>query len=325
MFYEMKRGRVGYITFAELQDDAVMYGFPEETIRACRENLHNFRSDTIVTGNLVFTVLDLINLLQVFDEKDRLAIYVQSDLCLFVEIQDEDGSIRGLFDRVLDSYRTENVRPAVLMYAEPGRIRESRVGTGAIDLHHTVPEKFLYRFLDLLIQEDRKFLENMEFNMSALETRILKERVDAAFINEILVMKKELMYMWNYYDQLIDIGEVLRDNDNEMFPPENVRRFATFTERTMRLSENVKHLKEYAVQLRETHDAMLDYNLNNIMKLFTVITTIFLPLTLIVGWYGMNFADMPELTWKYGYPGVIVFSVIVVGICIIAFKKYKLF
>ena len=300
MFYEMKRGRVGYITFAELQDDAVMYGFPEETIRACRENLHNFRSDTIVTGNLVFTVLDLINLLHVFDEKDRLAIYVQSDLCLFVEIQDEDGSIRSLFDRVLESYRE-------------------------IDLRHTVPEKFLYRFLDLLIQEDRKFLENMEFNMSALETRILKERVDAAFINEILAMKKELMYMWNYYDQLIDIGEVLRDNDNEMFPPENVRRFATFTERTMRLSENVKHLKEYAVQLRETHDAMLDYNLNNIMKLFTVITTIFLPLTLIVGWYGMNFANMPELTWKYGYLGVIVFSVIVVGICIIAFKKYKLF
>ena len=306
MFYEMKRGRVGYITYAELQDDSVMYGFPEETIRACKENLHNFRSDTIVTGKLVFTVLDLINLLQVFDDKDRLAIYVQSDLCLFVEIRDDDESIRQLFDRVVASYCGETK-------------------SNEINLRHTVPEKFLYRFLDLLIQEDRKFLENMEFNMSALETRILKERVDAAFINEILLMKKELMYMWNYYDQLIDIGEVLRDNDNEMFPPENVRRFATFTERTMRLSENVKHLKEYAVQLRETHDAMLDYNLNNIMKLFTVITTIFLPLTLIVGWYGMNFADMPELTWKYGYPGVIVFSVIVVGICIIAFKKYKLF
>ena len=293
MFYEMKRGRVGYITYAELQDDSVMYGFPEETIRACKENLHNFRSDTIVTGKLVFTVLDLINLLQVFDDKDRLAIYVQSDLCLFVEIRDDDESIRQLFDRVVASYCGE-------------------AKSNEINLRHTVPEKFLYRFLDLLIQEDRKFLENMEFNMSALETRILKERVDAAFINEILLMKKELMYMWNYYDQLIDIGEVLRDNDNEMFPPENVRRFATFTERTMRLSENVKHLKEYAVQLRETHDAMLDYNLNNIMKLFTVITTIFLPLTLIVGWYGMNFADMPELTWKYGYPGVIVFSVIVV-------------
>lgn len=300
MFYELKRGRVGFVTFAELQDDYVMYGFPEETVRACRQNLHNFRSDTIVTGNLVFTVLDLINLLQVFDEKDRLAIYIRNDLCLFVNIRDEDESIRKLFDRVVASYRDET------------------------ELRQSVPEKFLYRFLDILILEDRKFLENMEFNMSALETRILKERVDAAFINEILSMKKELMYIWNYYDQLIDIGEVLRDNDNEMFPQENVKRFATFTERTLRLSENVKHLKEYAVQLRETHDAMLDYNLNNIMKLFTVITTVFLPLTLIVGWYGMNFAYMPELTWRYGYLGVIIFSVIVVGICIIAFKKYKL-
>lgn len=305
MFYELKRGKVGFITFTELQDDYVMYGFPEETVRACQENLHNFRSDTIVTANLVFTVLDLIDMLQVFSDKDRLAIYVQPELCLFVEIRDEDGSIRKLFDRVLASYQVDSAG-------------------NTSQLAQTVPEKFLYRFLDLLIQEDRKFLENMEFNMSALETKILKERVDAAFINEILFMKKELMYIWNYYDQLIDIGEVLRDNDNEMFPPENVKRFVTFTERTMRLSENVKHLKEYAVQLRETHDAMLDYNLNNIMKLFTVITTIFLPLTLIVGWYGMNFANMPELTWRYGYPGVIVFSVIVVGICIIAFKKYKL-
>ena len=78
------------------------------------------------------------------------------------------------------------------------------------------------------------------------------------------------------------------------------------------------------MQLRETHDAMLDYNLNNIMKLFTVITTIFLPLSLIVGWYGMNFENMPELGWRYGYLGVIVFSVIVVVCCFIIFKKYKL-
>ena len=130
--------------------------------------------------------------------------------------------------------------------------------------------------------------------------------------------------MWNYYEQLIDVGEVLRDNENDMFPVENVRRFAIFTQRATRISENVKYLKEYTVQLQETHDAMLDYNLNSIMKLFTVITTIFLPLTLIVGWYGMNFTNMPELTWRYGYAGVIVFSIVVVGICVIAFKKYRL-
>ena len=70
--------------------------------------------------------------------------------------------------------------------------------------------------------------------------------------------------------------------------------------------------------------AALDYNANSIMKVFTVVTTIFMPLTLIVGWYGMNFHFMPELTWEYGYIGVIVLSVTVVIASIVFFKKKKL-
>lgn len=301
MFYELKRGRAGIVTYQELQDDYVMFGFPEQTIEECGGNLYNFRSNAYVMPNLVFMVLDLLNFQDVFGEKDRVALYIRNDLCLIVDVKDEDGSIRILFDEVVKRYEEE--------------------GQG---LKETVPEKFLYHFLNQLVQDDKKFLENMEFHMSVLETRILKEHVDPAFINEILLIKKELMYIWNYYEQLIDVGEILRDNENDMFPPENIRRFSMFTERTNRLSENVKYLKEYTVQLRETHDAMLDYNLNNIMKLFTVITTIFSPLSLIVGWYGMNFEYMPELHWQYSYFGVVIFSAAVVLLCIIAFRKHKL-
>ena len=68
----------------------------------------------------------------------------------------------------------------------------------------------------------------------------------------------------------------------------------------------------------------MDYNLNNTMKIFTVVTTVFLPLSLIVGWYGMNFTNMPELTWKYGYLAVILLSVAVVIFCFWFFKKKKL-
>ncbi|MCM1158745.1 MAG: hypothetical protein NC300_07840 [Bacteroidales bacterium] len=301
MFYELKRGRVGLITYEELKNDYVMYDFPEQTVEECSGNPYNFRSDAYVVDDLVFAVLDILHLLDVFGEKNRMALYIRQDLCLFVLIKDEDGSVRKLFEQVVKRYEEE--------------------GQG---MKQTVPEKFLYHFLNRLIQDDRKFLENMEVNMSVLETRILKEHVDPVFINEILLMKKELMYIWNYYEQLIDIGETLRDNENDMFPEENVRRFTIFTDRVGRLSENVKHLKEYTVQLRETHDAMLDYNLNSIMKLFTVVTTIFLPLTLVAGWYGMNFTNMPELGWKYGYLGVIVASVLMVTCCIIAFKKHRL-
>ena len=61
------------------------------------------------------------------------------------------------------------------------------------------------------------------------------------------------------------------------------------------------------------------------MKIFTIITTIFFPLTIIVGWYGMNFANMPELTWKYGYLYVTALSVFVVILLIIIGKKKKWF
>lgn len=301
MFYELKSGRVGLITLEELKDDYVMYGFPEQTVMECEGNLYNFRSNHYVSNDLSFAVLDLIHLLDVFGEKDRVALYIRRDLCLVVSVHDEGGNIKKKFEQVISRYQND--------------------GQG---LRQTVPEKFLYHFLNILITDDSKFLENMEINMSTLENRMLKERIQPVFINEILEIKKELMFIWNYYEQLIDVGEMLSDNENDMFPAENARRFAIFTQRAQRLSENVKHLKEYTVQLQETHDAMLDYNLNNIMKLFTVITTIFLPLTLIVGWYGMNFCNMPELQWKYGYLSVIIFSVIVVIICFVSFKKHKL-
>lgn len=301
MFYEMKRGRAGFITLGELQDDYIMYGIPEKTVKECTGNLYNFRSDIHVTNDLVFVVLDLIQLRDVFGEKDRMALYVKADLCLVVAIRDDQERIRNHFDSVMERYETE----------------KHSIG-------EAVPERFLYYFLDRLIQEDRIILENMEFHMSELERQMLQERINPGFVNEILQWKRELMYIWNYYEQLIDLGEVLRENENNMFLEENTKKFGIYTDRVHRLNDNVRHLKEYTVQLRETHDAMLDYNLNNIMKFFTVITTVFMPLTLIVGWYGMNFQYMPELNWRYGYLTVVIFSVVVVLALVLAFKKHKL-
>ena len=59
------------------------------------------------------------------------------------------------------------------------------------------------------------------------------------------------------------------------------------------------------------------------MTVLTVVTTIFMPLTLIVGWYGMNFKYMPELDWVWGYPIVIAVSVLIVIGSLIFFKRKK--
>jgi magnesium transporter len=83
-------------------------------------------------------------------------------------------------------------------------------------------------------------------------------------------------------------------------------------------------ITDYVTQVREAYQSAVDIDLNRIMKVFTVITAIFLPLTLIVGWYGMNL-QMPEYAWPYAYPAVIAVSVCVAGLCVAYFKKHKWF
>ena len=75
------------------------------------------------------------------------------------------------------------------------------------------------------------------------------------------------------------------------------------------------------MQIRDVYQAHVDLMQNNTMKVLTVVATIFMPLTLIVGWYGMNFSNMPELEWEYGYPFVIGSSLLVTFVTIWWFKK----
>lgn len=75
--------------------------------------------------------------------------------------------------------------------------------------------------------------------------------------------------------------------------------------------------------MRELFQAEIDIRQSRIMKILTIVTTIFLPLSLVADWYGMNFAYMPELSWKYGYPAVIVVSALVILICLWIMKKKR--
>ena len=95
------------------------------------------------------------------------------------------------------------------------------------------------------------------------------------------------------------------------------------TERVVRLRDIVLGQREYVMQLRDLMQSQLDVKQNRIMTVLTVVTSIFLPLTLIAGWYGMNFKYMPELEWRYSYPVVILLSVVIVVVCLIWFKRKK--
>ena len=126
-----------------------------------------------------------------------------------------------------------------------------------------------------------------------------------------------------YYSQLTDMGLELEENENGFFAEENLRYFHMFTVRAERLRETVRSLRDYSVQLRDLIQTRVDVKQNRVMTLLTVITTIFTPLTLLTGWYGMNFRYMPELEYKWSYPVVILVSLCIAAGCLLYFKKKK--
>ena len=125
------------------------------------------------------------------------------------------------------------------------------------------------------------------------------------------------------FDMLIDLAQELEENENGFFRDENLRYFHMFTERVIRLQDTVTGQREYVTQLRDLIQSHLAERQNRIMTVLTVITSIFLPLTLIAGWYGMNFRYMPELDWRWSYPAVLAVSVLIVVFCLILFRKKK--
>lgn len=183
--------------------------------------------------------------------------------------------------------------------------------------------KILYIFFDRLTFEDTYSIENIEQEIAELEESLITSQKDN-YLRKIIILRKKLLKLKRYYERLLNIAETIEENDNGLIDKKTIRYFRMFTNRINRLYQGVNNLRDYVTQVREAYQAQVDINQNTLMKLFTVVTTIFLPLTLIVGWYGMNF-NMPEYSSNYGYPVVIAICISIVVICVLWFKKNKWF
>ena len=188
----------------------------------------------------------------------------------------------------------------------------------------TIPslERFIYDFLEQIVIRDQLILEKFDKELDEIESALL-EGDDKDPSLRVSNIRSNLRDLRIHYEQLLDLSQELEENENDFFNEDNTRYFHLFSQRVSRLHDITNSLREYSLQIRDLFKSQLDVKQNHIMALLTVITSIFMPLTLIAGWYGMNFRYMPELEYKIAYPIVIAVSIIIVIISLIFFKKKK--
>ena len=181
------------------------------------------------------------------------------------------------------------------------------------------PRHLLLVLLEHLIGEDLPYLQEVEERLEDIEEGLL-QKVPEHFYQTVIGQGKELSALHAYYEQLIDMGDHL----GEEAAGEEARFWQLFTNRAERLHNHVEMLREYLLQIRELYQTQIDVQQNRVMTILTVVTTLFLPLSLIAGWYGMNFPNIPILHWRYGYAAVAAVSAGIVAAEILYFKRKKM-
>lgn len=175
-------------------------------------------------------------------------------------------------------------------------------------------DQFLDDFFMAVVEEDILYLAVLEREIADMEEKVLQGDT-GSFHYRMLGIKKEISRLYCYYCQMSDIAEIFVKKRNTC---------SDFSERVSRLKQEAQSLREYAMQVQDVYQSEISIHQNNIMKLLTVVTTVFMPLTLIAGWYGMNFYNMPELSWEYGYLTISAVSLLIILIILWYFKKKKL-
>lgn len=286
---------IGYLTLDELNRDADKLGLEAEVLELAREK--NLQNTINIWDDYSFGMLSLPDIVRVIDYADLIGIYLDTQKLLIIDLWDADRSTEKAFITAISNRNIELSLGRVLYLF----IKEITKG------HFPIYKHF---------QQQISELEH-----SAWDTQDKSKKIEQSLSS----ISHDMLVLHSYYEELSDFLSELEENENEILDYNDLGYIRSLISRIDHYSSNMKFLREYLSVVRESYQAQVDLNMNEIMKIFTVLTAVFLPLTLLVGWYGMNFKNMPELDWKYGYLGVIATSVLITAGILYYFKKKKLF
>lgn len=265
------------------------FGFPPY-IGAENAVVHSCKAE--VFSRYIFGSLYIPDRTRLLEPPLKLTYYVNETCIAFV---DEGGLADKIIGRMVHKYENQEM----------------------------TPEFFLYGFFSEFLDNDIELLEKYENRLFELEENALKGNVHS-LLPKLLRARRELTRLRNYYEQMEDMARELEGNVKNYFNQENMQLLHLFGDRAERLQDMAQQAIEHCQTLRDFEQAQSDHKQNRTVQFLTILTSIFFPLTVITGWYGMNFRYMPELEAEYGYLIIVLVSLGVIAVELIILKWRKM-
>lgn len=169
----------------------------------------------------------------------------------------------------------------------------------------------LYYFIfDFILDQMFQTLETLEDLLEDLEMDILVYAAREKF-NRIIEMKAQVNLLKKYIRPLIYLGDAFHMNENKFIRRGNEKYFSGIGTRFKKLYDFVASLGDLVSQIQNSYDSAVSMRESETSEKLTLLAGMVAPLTVITGIYGMNFAFMPELHWRWSYPAVLAAMVVI--------------
>lgn len=201
------------------------------------------------------------------------------------------------------------------------RVRE-RLRKGKGRIRKQGADYLAYTLIDTVVDEYFVIMENISEVIESLDEELVKEPT-AITSQKIHKLKRELIFLRKSVWPLRDMISSLEREGSPLIKESTAVYLRDVYDHSIQAIDTVETFREMISGMLDTYLSSISNRMNEVMKILTIIATIFIPLTFIAGVYGMNFKYMPELEWRYGYFAILGIMLAVVIFMVFYFKKKK--
>lgn len=201
---------------------------------------------------------------------------------------------------------------------------KKRIMNSQSKLRSKKEDYLFYLLIDAVVD---KYFYALNFLNHKYETAM--EEIETSFdvhdFKNIQNLKHEILNLRRNSSALKDLIYKLSRDESDIIQPDSYLNIRDLMDQAHHVNESAEMLREMIMSLMELNHNKISNRMNEIMKVLTIISTIFIPITFVAGVYGMNFLYMPELSAKYGYQITLLAMALIVLAMVIYFKKKKWF